>query len=117
MDNEKKEITLKVARQIKHFRTLQELSQESLALSAGINTAYFGHIERGLKCPTVDTLNKIACALGISLAQLLTFDVDEPDKNKEALEKIFLSIHPLPPEQALKVAAIVQDIVTLCAEK
>ena len=37
------------------------------ALRAGINTVYFGQIERGQKCPTVDTLYKIAVGLEIPL--------------------------------------------------
>ena len=60
MDEQKREITIAVGSRIKYFRHVNSLSQEDLALRAGLNPAYFGQVERGLKCPTIDTLCKIA---------------------------------------------------------
>ena len=74
MEQQKQEITLAVAERIKFYRRLRSYSQESLALQAGLNPAYFGQVERGLKCPTIDTLYKIARALDISLSELLRID-------------------------------------------
>ena len=54
----------------RYFRKLKGWSQETLALQAEINPAFLGHLERGLKSPTVKTLEKIACALDISMAEL-----------------------------------------------
>ncbi len=74
MEQQKQEITLAVAERIRSYRHLRGLSQEALALQAGLNPAYFGQVERGLKCPTVDTLYRIARALDVSLSELLRLD-------------------------------------------
>ena len=60
-------------------RKQKEISQEELALRAGINTVYYGQIERGQKCPTVDTLYKIAVGLEVPLPDLLRFDTPATD--------------------------------------
>jgi len=59
-----------VGERIRYFRNLRGWSQETLALQAEINPAFLGHLERGLKSPTIKTLEKIVRALDISLAEL-----------------------------------------------
>lgn len=70
-DGKKQEITAAVAARIRYYRKKHAMSQEALALNANLNPAYFGQVERGLKCPAVDTLYKIASALDIAPANLL----------------------------------------------
>lgn len=116
MDQSKLEITQKTAKQIKHFRVQSGLSQEALAESAGMNPAFLGHIERSLKCPTVDTLNKIASALNITLSELLDFDRTEEtdgetDRKARAVQKIHSLIKGLSPQEAEQIAEIVEDII------
>jgi transcriptional regulator with XRE-family HTH domain len=52
-----------IGESIRILRTGKGLSQEQLALNAGVNTSYIGQIERGEKNPTIKTLEKIAVAL------------------------------------------------------
>ena len=59
-----------VGERSRYFRNLRGWSQEALALQAEINPAFLGHLERGLKSPTIKTLEKIVRALDISLAEL-----------------------------------------------
>ena len=73
MDEQKLWVTLETANQIKYYRHRKGMSQEELALKANLNPAYFGQIERGLKCPTVDSLYKISSALEIPLPELVRF--------------------------------------------
>lgn len=47
------------------------LSQEALALEAGIDRSYLGGIERGEHNVAVMNLVKLAQALGVSLSRLL----------------------------------------------
>jgi len=114
MENNKKALTEQTGERIRHFRALKKLSQEELALNAGINPTYIGHIERGLKCPTIDTLNKICIALNITLSQLLDFDSHIPvTDNSKAIEKISFNIKNLPKEDADRIADIVAEIVKI----
>lgn len=47
------------------------MSQEALAVDAGIDRSYVGRIERGVENPTVETLDKLAQALEVPAAELL----------------------------------------------
>ena len=49
------------------IRTSLGLSQEQVALQAGITTTYYGQIERNAKNPTVHVIEKICFAMNISL--------------------------------------------------
>ena len=75
MDGQKREITQAVGARIRYFRRLQSISQEELAMRASLNPAYFGQVERGEKCPTIDTLYRIAKALNVSPPELLRLPV------------------------------------------
>lgn len=74
MDVQKQEITRLVGERIKSLRLVRSFSQEDLALRASLNPAYFGQVERGTKCPTIDTLYKISKALEIPLWELLRLE-------------------------------------------
>nr|WP_319487905.1 helix-turn-helix transcriptional regulator [uncultured Caproiciproducens sp.] len=112
MEKAKMEIMQKTAEQIKHLRKVEGFSQKSLAVSAGLDPAFLGHIERCLKCPTIDTLNKIALALNISLSELLDFGCSKKyEKNDGAIKKITIMVNKLSTEEADQLAEIVTRIV------
>lgn len=116
MEQSKLEITQKTAQQIKYLRLLNGLSQEALAHSAGLNATFLGHIERSLKCPTVDTLNKIATALNMSLSELLDFDRvkqtgSKTDRKSSAIQKINALIQGLSPREAEQIAELIEKII------
>jgi Predicted transcriptional regulators len=64
-----------VSERIREIRSLLGLSQEQLAFKAGLNTSFIGAIERGVKKPTVDTLEKIITALDISVQDFFNFEI------------------------------------------
>jgi transcriptional regulator with XRE-family HTH domain len=51
---------------LRALRVERELSQEALALEAGIQRNYISLIERGINQPTVTTIFKLAAALKVS---------------------------------------------------
>lgn len=57
---------------LRRLRVTQNLSQERLALAAGIDRAYVGRVERGSENVTITTLEAMAVALGVPVADLLT---------------------------------------------
>jgi len=63
---------LKIGQKIRQLRQDQKLTQEELAFKVGVDRSYMGFVERGEKNPTLSTLIKIARALKISLAELLS---------------------------------------------
>lgn len=56
---------------IRTTRLAQSVSQEALALMAGVDRSYVGRIERGDNNVAVLTLLKLAAALGLSASALL----------------------------------------------
>ncbi len=60
-----------VARNLRVLRKQNGLSQEELAFQAGINRNYVGQIEREEKSPTVDMVEKLASALGVTPGEML----------------------------------------------
>jgi transcriptional regulator with XRE-family HTH domain len=55
---------------LREARIAHKLSQDELALEAGIDRAYFGHIERATKSPTLKTIEKLTVALQIRPSKL-----------------------------------------------
>ena len=64
------DINKQLGMRIKYLRRLKKMSQEDLALEAGVNKNYLSDLERGDRNPTVKVLEKIAHALGINLSEL-----------------------------------------------
>lgn len=70
-------IISKIGLKIKLLRNKLGLSQEKLAELSDINKNSLGAIERGTSSAGIDTLNRIAHALGIELKELV--DVSKID--------------------------------------
>ncbi len=64
----------KLGIKIRQIRNEQNLSRETLAELADINTYYLGEIERGEKRPSLDFLMKICGVLKIKLHELVNLD-------------------------------------------
>lgn len=60
----------KIGEKIRKYREEKNITQEDLALSAGLNRAYIGYIERGERNPSTETIAKIAKALKIQIHEL-----------------------------------------------
>jgi len=71
---------------IKKYRKLRHLTQENLSEKAEITPNYMSHIERGKTCPSLDTIEKIARALDVTVDILLKEDNEENMENTLRLE-------------------------------
>jgi transcriptional regulator with XRE-family HTH domain len=57
---------------VRRLRSEQGFSQEAFAERCGLHRTYIGIVERGEKAVTIVTADKIAKALGITLADLFS---------------------------------------------
>lgn len=109
--------TIQIGEQIRYYRNLKNMSQEALALSAQITPAYVGLIERGLKSPTVNTLQKISSVLGISLAELFTPISLKEQYSSEIrsvdIERIIYSLNKLNDDELSMITQIILNIIKL----
>ena len=78
------DIAKAVGQRIRNYRTKKGLSQEKLAELSGCHPTYIGQLERGEKNATLESIERIAAALGISLSKLfekLGGQEDDREKN------------------------------------
>jgi len=62
---------------IRDLRRKADRSQEDLAERAGMHWTYLSDLERGRQTPTLDVVNRLARALGVTLAKFFS-PFDEP---------------------------------------
>ena len=80
-----------MGKRIRAKRRALQLTQEKLAERAGLSFAFIGHIERGTRIPSFNTVCKIADALDCSLYELAGREYDLPqisDRVREIIQII-----------------------------
>lgn len=109
---EREDIAKNLGNNIKRFRLEKGFSQENLALRAGIHPAYLGRLERGEKCPTLDTVFKICEALSVPVADIISFSENEnkSEGDKKTVKEI---IEKLPKFKQDKLLDIIKNIAGL----
>lgn len=60
------------ATNVRRLRHARDLSQEALADLAGLHRTYVGSIERGERNVSIDNMERLACALGVELRELVS---------------------------------------------
>lgn len=68
------DIKVRLGKRIKQLRNMRDMTQQQLAESADMSISFLGMIERGKKSPTVETIQKMADALDVTLSELMNFD-------------------------------------------
>ncbi|MCL2019896.1 MAG: helix-turn-helix domain-containing protein [Oscillospiraceae bacterium] len=111
---EKKDVQINFGNNLKKYRVLSGKSQEELAFEADLSTVYLGIIERGERCPTIDTLLKICSVLKISPLCLLDFG-DEPD-DTEPYSIIKYALKDVPDIHKMKLACFFEKFADLYKE-
>lgn len=70
MRNGHKYIGIRLGLTVRNLRLRQKLTQEELAHRALLHRTYLTDIERGIRNPSVEVVEKLANGLGITLAEL-----------------------------------------------
>lgn len=60
-----------VAKNVRKLRTTAQLSQEEVAVRMGVEQTYVSGLERGVRNPTITTLDRAAKALNVKIVELL----------------------------------------------
>lgn len=94
---------------IRLARKSKKISQERLAEICSLSAAHIGHIERGTRIPSLDTLFRISQSLDISLDYII---LDSLENNSNALTNLESIIQKMPPQ---KQAHIISAIKALCS--
>ena len=73
-------------KKIRTIRRNRDMTQEKLAELSGLSLQYIGEIERGRRNPSLTSVETLAAAFGIPLAEL--FNLDEFKLTPEDLRRI-----------------------------
>ncbi len=65
-----KQININFGKKVRELRIRAGISQEELAEKAGVHRTYIGMIERAEKNITLENIEKLAGALGVSIVAL-----------------------------------------------
>ena len=117
---ENNHLAQEVGAKIKYLRLKRGLSQESLALSCDMNPAFLGHVERGMRSPTLTTLQRICDGLGITLTELLLTDPQPntlPSGQSASIQHVVDRMQQLTPAQAGHVADLIDQICLFITEQ
>lgn len=65
-----------IGKRIRKARRALDLTQEQLAEAVGVSTSFIGHIERGTRVPSIQTLFAICRALDCSLDYVVNLNLN-----------------------------------------
>jgi transcriptional regulator with XRE-family HTH domain len=88
MIREETQILQKFGRRIRYYRRLRNLTQEQLGERANISYKYIGEVERGNKKVSLIMIFRLSRALGISIADLMSYDRQYSDVHQKNLRSI-----------------------------
>lgn len=97
-----------VGRHIRERRLQKSWRQEELGNAVGLSAKYIGAIERGEKCPKLESFIRIADVLEISVDVLLE---DVTDKGYRVRMSKYLDKLDILPEERRKLALKLLDVI------
>lgn len=77
-----------LGKRVKQQRLMAEITQDELSAKAGVSCSFIGHIERGEKKASVDTLIALCNAMKVSPTVLLQDSLDPEIANDAAGGKL-----------------------------
>jgi transcriptional regulator with XRE-family HTH domain len=109
---DKKDIKKAFGANLKKYRLINDKSQEEIALAEGMSATFVSELERGIRCPTIDTVFKLSKILNVTPAQLINFDSDFYT-NTEAHIIVLNVLENVPDDSKLKLARIFERLAEL----
>ena len=96
---------------IRALRNERSLSQERLALNAGITPAYLGLVERGKRNATVATVERVCDAMNISLSEFFS-TADSPVQGEDEVgQQILCQLNGLSDEEKQSFLQLVKQVL------
>lgn len=99
-----------IGERIRDLRKLRGISQEELAFKASLNSSHLSKIERGVKSPTLDSLDKIVTALEISFSELFV-DITTEQSDKTIIDKINAKLNTISPKDQLAIYRLIKLVL------
>jgi transcriptional regulator with XRE-family HTH domain len=81
-----------LGRSLRRLRTQQRVSLRRLAAASGFSASFLSQVEHGLASPSISSMERIASALGVTLAQFFTHAEDKSSAVIHATDRSRLSM-------------------------
>lgn len=107
------DIKIKFGERIRKLRNEIGISQEELSFRSGISQTYVGQLERGLKNPSLEIIEKIANGFDVDLSFLFYNLNNNKDGHSEVFEQISALLKPMSDEKLKNISQIIR-IVNKC---
>ena len=104
-------LNMNIGENIKQFRKNKKITQKELAEKIGVTDSAITKYEKGDREPNIETLNKIATALGVTINDLVKNE--EKASNKNSIGIRFLDMNKLgnEKEQIIKVVEEMYEFI------
>lgn len=102
------DIAKDLGQRIRQLRCEHNMSQEELSFMAGISASHLGQIERAAKHPTVDTIGKIASALGVPISYLFPNENTQSATLNTTVEKINAHLSAMTEDEQKDILRIIR---------
>lgn len=103
----------KVGQGIRHFRKQRKMSQEELAHVAQVHESYMGKIERSEKVCSIEVLERVTSALGISLEAFFRYvqPIDSVKQEEFTIEEIVDQLRGRNEEEQKRVLRVIKALL------
>jgi len=78
----------RLGKRIREIRKARNLTIAQLAEATNLSTNFIGSIERGIRSPAIDTLERIARVLRVKVEDLFHFPSGKEGEKKRALDEL-----------------------------
>jgi transcriptional regulator with XRE-family HTH domain len=106
------DISDQLGSRIRQYRKKLGLTQEELAFNSGINMSFLGDIERGIKKPSIETLEKLLKVLGVTFQEFFDFETAiKLFKDCTTLEKLNVKLQGRSENEIGMIYNVIQQIL------
>ena len=106
-----------IGERVRTYRKLAQLTQDQLSAKAELSVHYLSRIETGMGTASLDSLNRIAQALGVQIGELFQFHQGQPHEAKELIQQITRLLKRQRPEALRMIRNLIGQIVELLPRK
>ncbi|MCI9337213.1 MAG: helix-turn-helix transcriptional regulator [Lachnospiraceae bacterium] len=100
-----------VARNIKKYRLLNNMTQEELAQHLNLDPQYYAQLERGERNFTLQRVVSVCRLFRIGIEDIVDIPADDTDKTQELLQTLHKKMSSLSYVQLLSLDKFIEDIV------
>lgn len=101
---------MNIGERIHDLRKKRHLSQMELGNESGVAQAYLGQVERGMKSPTLRTIEKLAKVLDVTLAEFFEYPVPVDASKERAILELQAQLKGLSMKELHLVSLIVREL-------